>query len=281
MELPLDNDPIDEHAVECIARTRITSFAADPSDLKPFGGGTTLRWSVAVPPNCGVRITLNGQPVAASGTQQAQPAVTTRYTLAARARQATRVLDSVVVHVDTTACVSGAVAESLIRSQIRRAVDVLDRADARFSQRSDPRIDVRSNGISVALRFKVAIDDFVDPKVDVDFSMGLRVRNGSAEPFFRSFAVDVDWPWWVTVISAGASKVVEEFIDDKIEKKLKPRILSEVRAQIDDLVNRLPGNLRLHSLSLAENEIRVTACPAGDDLPFLVLSNDRAENALA
>ena len=92
------------------------------------------------------------------------------------------------------------------------------------------------------------------------------------EPFYKSFAVDVDWPWWVTVITAGVSKIVEEFIEGKIEAKLKPAILTGVKDQIDDLVDQIPGGLRLHSLSLAENEIRVTVCPGGPHTPFLVLA---------
>jgi len=267
-----DAGPIDEHALECLRLTRINSFTANPSTLQPFGGGTTISWSVNVPPGCGLRITLNGQPVAASGTQQVQPAATTSYTLAARVRQATRVLDRVVVRVDTSRCISGAVPESLIRLQIQRAVDALDQADDRFSKRSEPRIEVDAHGIHVALRFKLALENFADPSVDIDFTVGLRVRSGSAEPFYRRFAVDVDWPWWVTVVTAGVSKIVEEFIDEKVEGALKPRVLNELRNQIEGFINLLPGDLRLHMLGLAENEIRVTACPDGDDVPFLVVS---------
>ena len=73
------------------------------------------------------------------------------------------------------------------------------------------------------------------------------------------------------MITAGVSKIVEEFIDGKIEAKLKPAILAGVKDQIDDLVDQIPGSLRLHSLSLAENEIRVTVCP-GPRTSFLVLA---------
>lgn len=68
------------------------------------------------------------------------------------------------------------------------------------------------------------------------------------------------------MITAGVSKIVEEFI---------PAILTGVKDQIDDLVEQIPGDLRLHSLSLAENEIRVTVCPSGPHTPFLVLATSR------
>jgi hypothetical protein len=191
-----------------------------------------------------------------------------------------RTLGSVVVSVDTAACISGAVLENRIRSEIQRAVNELDQAEDRLSQRSDPRVEVDAGGVHGALRFKLAIDGFADPNLDVDFTIGLRVRSGSAEPFFRSFAVDVDWPWWITVVTAGVSKIVEEFIDQKIEDSLRPRILDELKQQITDLVNELPGDLRLHTLNFAQDEIRLTACPGGDNTPFLVLSKAMGDDAL-
>jgi hypothetical protein len=277
--LPIDDDrepPIDDDAVECLAKVQAGSFAATPSTVEPFSEGAVLRWATTVPTGCRVGITLNGRPVARSGTLQVQPAATTRYTLSARAGRASRLLDSVTVRVDTSACISRVVPESLIRSEIRGAVTALDQQDQRFKQRSDPKVEVDAEGIDVALRLQLAIDDFADPNVDIDFTIGLRVRNGSVEPFYRRFAVDVDWPWWVTVITAGVSKIVEEFIDEKVEEVLKPRILEEVREQIDGLIDQLPGDLRLHTLHLAENEIRVTACPVGTQTPFMVLATAAA-----
>lgn len=266
---PEPEDPVDD-VPECLADVAVGSFTAQPSSVAPFGGGATLRWNVTVPTGCRVGIQLNGRPVSRSGSLTVQPAATTRYTLTASAGRATRALGGVTVAVDTSACISGAVPESLIRSQVQQVVDELDRASGRFSQRSAPRVEVDARGIHVALRFRVAIDNFADPDVDVDFTVGLRVRNGAVEAFYRSFAVDVDWPWWVTVVTVGASKIVEEFLDGKIEDALKPKVLAELKAQLDAFVDRLPGNLRIHTVGLSDNEIRVTACPAGAVTPFLV-----------
>jgi hypothetical protein len=270
--IPIDPDPEDNDTFECLAKVKVGSFTATPTTVPPFGGPATLRWGVTVPSGCAVGLRLNGTPVARSGSKEVQPATTTSYSLAAVVNGLTKVLKSITVRVDTRACVTRPVPESLIRSQVRSAVAKLDAAEPKLSQRSDPRVEIDANGIHVALRFKLAIDNFADPNIDVDFTIGLRVRNGSVEPFYKSFAVDVDWPWWVTVITAGVSKIVEEFIDGKIEAKLKPAILAGVKDQIDDLVDQIPGNLRLHSLSLAENEIRVTVCPGGPHTAFLVLA---------
>lgn len=205
--IPIDPDPEDNDTFECLAKVKVGSFTATPTTVPPFGGPATLRWGVTVPSGCAVGLRLNGTPVARSGSKEVQPATTTSYSLAAVVNGLTKVLKSVTVRVDTSACVTRPVPESLIRSQVRSAVAKLDAAEPKLSQRSDPRVEIDANGIHVALRFKLAIDNFADPNIDVDFTIGLRVRNGSVEPFYKSFAVDVDWPWWVTVITAGVSKI--------------------------------------------------------------------------
>lgn len=272
-------DPIDDKDVECLGGVALSSMTATPSSVRPFGGGATLRWSATVPAGCAVAILLNGRSVSRSGSMTVAPAVTTRYTLTARAGRATRTLGGVTVIVDTSACITAAVPESLVRAEVRGVVDRLDAASSRFRQRSAPSVEVDGGGIRVALRLRVAIDNFADPDVDVDFTVGLRVRNGSVDPFFGRFAVDVDWPWWVTAVTAGVSKIVEEFLDGQIEGALKPAILEQLKAQLDGFVDRLPGELRLHAVALSDGEIRVTACPAGEDTPFMVLPGalDRSE----
>lgn len=275
--IPIDPDhEPGGNTFECLAKVKVGSFTATPTTVQPFGGPVTLRWGVTVPSGCAVGLKLNGTPVPRSGSREVHPATTTTYALSAVVNGLTKVLKRVSVRVDTSACLTQPVPESLIRSQLRSAVDRLDAAERKLSQRSDPSVEIDANGIHVALRFKLAIDNFADPSIDVDFTIGLRIRNGAVEPYYKRFAVDVDWPWWVTAITAGVSKVVEEFIDGKIAAKLKPAILTGVKGQIDKLVDQLPGNLRLHTLSLAPNEIRVTVCPAGPHTPFLVLATSGA-----
>jgi hypothetical protein len=272
--IPTDDgepSPGEDQAVDCLSGVDLHSFTAEPATIQPFSAGATLRWRVTVPQGCRVALRLNGAPASASGTQHVDPVATTTYTLTAHSLGLRTTLASATVRVDTRACLTGTVPESLIRTELQQVVRALDQGESRVSLRSDPRIEVEDDGIHVALRFKVAIDNFADPDLDVDFTIGVRIRNGAAEPFYRRFAVDVDWPWWVTAVTAGASKIVEEVVEDKIEDGLKPQILAEVKAQIDALVDRLPGELRLNALRFSANQISITACPPGDQTPFLVL----------
>lgn len=278
--LPDDDFPgpgpdIDEDTLTCLADTRVTSFTATPSTTEPFGSPVTLRWAVSVPSGCGVAIRLNGQTVSRSGSLQVQPTSTTHYTLSARIGGLTKSLRTVTVAVDTSACVTVPVPESTVRSAIRGVVDALDAATDELSQRSAAAVEVAPDGIAVRLRLEAKVDNFADPNIDVDFKIGLRMRNGTVEPFYRSFAVDVDWPWWVTVVTLGVSKFIEELIEDKIENGARPLILQSVRDLIDGLLDQLPDTMRLHSLQLLTDQIRVTACPAGAqvrDERFLVLA---------
>jgi hypothetical protein len=275
--IPTDDgggNPIEEGARECLARVRLASFTAEPTTTEPFGPPATLTWRAAVPDDCRISLRLNGSPVGTSGSQRVEPLASTTYTLTAQtAGGLRRTLGTTSVRVDTRACVTVPVPESLLRNEITKAVRAFDTADGRVKLRSDPGIEVDTGGVQVALRFKLAIDNFADPDLDVDMVIGVRIRNGAAEPFYRRFAVDVDWPWWVTAISAGVSKVVEEFIESKIEARLRRQILTAVKAQIDDLVERVPGDLRLHSVRLGRDQLSVTACPAGGETRFLVVAS--------
>lgn len=286
---PRDDDDfpgpdIDDDTLECLANTRATSFSASSTTTAPFGPPVTLRWSVASPSTCGVAVRLNGAAVARSGSMQVQPTVTTRYTLTARTGGLNKSLGSVTVTVDTSACVTVPVPESLVRDQIRDVIDTIDAATAEISQRSAAKVEVVNGGISVALRLKAAVNNFADPDLNVDFTIGLRMRNGAVEPFYKSFSVEVDWPWWVTVVTLGVSEFVEGLIADKIDDAARPLVLQAVKQLIDGMLAQLPDGLRLHSLQLVTNVIRVTACPSGPrfvDDRFLVLSTGVLQGVVA
>ncbi len=286
---PRDDDDIpgpdiDDHTLECLGDTQVTSFTASPASTQPFGPPVTLRWSVSSPSTCGVAIRLNGQAVAKTGSMQVQPTVTTRYSLTAQARGATKSLGSVTVAVDTAACVTVPVPEALVRDQVRSVIDAIDAASGEISQRSAAKVEVVPGGITVALRLKAAVNNFADPDIDVDFTIGLRMRNGAVEPFYKSFSVEVDWPWWVTVVTLGVSEFVEGLIADKIDAAARPLVLDAVKSLIEGMVDQLPDGLRLHSLQLVTDEIRVTACPGGPrfvDDRFLVLTTGVLQGVVA
>jgi hypothetical protein len=272
--------PIGEDALDCLATTRASSFIAEPSTIQPFGGGSTLAWSVLVPVGCDVVVSLNGRVVNSTGRQSVAPASTTQYILTASQRGTRRVLASTTVRVDTSACLSVAVPESRIHADLDSTIRQVLEDHEELSQRADPRVEVDAKGIHMALRFALAIDNFSDPNIDVDFTLGLRVRNGAADPFYQKVAIDIDWPWWVTVLSSGMSERITEIVENVVEALLKPQILGKVKDLFGTQVEQLPPGLQLHALRLAPNEIVATACPPGPHMPFIVLPTVASHEAV-
>jgi hypothetical protein len=261
---------IDDVAIECLGGTRLKHFAATPTTIRPFQGPATLSWSVDVPVGCRVWFELNGRAVARSGSLEVLPAVDTTYTLRAAVRGGSRFLGRVAVDVDTSACVSGELAELALRRQVEESLTTFDSDDA-YDVSLDS-FEIRNTGLHGSLHMKLEIDNFTDPTVDVDFVVGLNIDDGVVTPYYRSFAVDVDWPWYITTLTLGVTKIVEEFIDERVEGDMKPAVLERIQGVIDDLLARLPDDMRVHSIRLTEDAVVVTTCPAGDVTPSRVLA---------
>lgn len=149
-----------------------------------------------------------------------------------------------------------------------------------FAASSD-RIDLRSPaGVEVevagiVLRFTINIDNFVDPDLDVDCTIQLQAQNGDVVPTYRSFSVDVDWPWWVTGLSLGVSKIVEEVLEDKIEGQLRPQLLGAVHDAFSAYLALITPTHRLFSVTTVTNQINFTVCPVTDHMNVGVLTVQR------
>jgi hypothetical protein len=263
---------IDDEALECLAGTQLKSFSANPTRIRPFQGGSTLRWSATVPVGCRVGFKINGRAVARSGSLEVLPAVDTTFSLTASVRGASRVLGRLRIDVDTSACVSGELPESVLRGQIQQSLAAFESDNDRVYDLELDSFDVRSTGLDVSLHMSLEINNFADPRVDVDFTVGLIVADGVVRPYYRSFTVDVDWPWYVTTLTLGVTKIVEEFLDGGVEGEMKPAVLEEIQGAIDQLVALLPDGMRIHTIGLAEDAVIVTACPDGDMIPSRVFA---------
>jgi hypothetical protein len=119
---------------------------------------------------------------------------------------------------------------------------------------------------------KLEIDKFADPRVDVDFVIGLNVDDGVVRPYYQSFTPDVDWPWYITTLTAGVTKIIEEFLDGRVEGDLKTAVLDKIQGVIDGLVALLPDDMKIHTIRFTEDAIVVTACPDGPVIPWRVIA---------
>lgn len=266
--MPPPDDVLDE-AAACIASLTLERFSADDTAIRA-GEQATLRWEVDTT-GCANRvfagIFLNNAQVPASGSRTVRPSRTISYGLAARAVGIVRALGRVRIEVDDSTCEPRELPESvvapLIQSSVRQSIDDYNNdpdTDNKVTLRRDPVAQIEPDGVVIRLRMKLDINNFFDPDVDVDARIGVGVSaENEALAFYRSFKVDVDWPWWVTGVTLGISKIVEEFIDGMVQGKIKTRMLNDLRAEIDNFISISGGVVS----ALETEQDRVTAVVCG------------------
>jgi len=227
-------------AVECLGETSLVHFSADKTSVRA-GEAVTISWEVATPAHCALSVRLNNAQVPKKGSRVVKPVGPVSYRLSCGAASVSKFLGVVNIAVDSSNCTQVEIPEDLIRPGVIDSVDQsLDEynadpknEDSKVSKRRETVFEVEPDGIVLRLRLKVAVNNFFNPDVDVDAKIAVGVSaEGRVLAFYRSFSVDVDWPWWVTGITLGISKIIEEFKDGTVEGKLKDKILNDFRADI-------------------------------------------------
>jgi hypothetical protein len=261
--MPCTPDMI-EKALECASEFRLTSFTATPTNVTP-GQAVTLKWATAHGGQCAASFRINGITVPASGSKTVNPLADSTYTLSLHTLcNITRTLGRVTVDVNESSCRLTSIGESLVRAQVITVVDASIKefnasSSNDLSKRTETQVEVDPQGISIKLRLKAAINNFPDPDLNIDMKIGLGVGPGNTvSVFYRSFSVDVDWPWWVTSISLGITKIVEEIVEGMIQGKIKNKILEALKTQLTNAAKQIPGVLT--SIETLQDELRLKIC---------------------
>jgi hypothetical protein len=248
-----------EKALECLGNTTLDSFSASPTSVRP-GVASTLKWKVTKPSGCSVQLSLNGSAVSAAGSKSVAPSITTAYRLVGTMSTVQRTLGTVTVAVDTGQCFAQSVDEETVRQMLRSVIEA-SLADSPLSQRSPAAVEIDRNGIAVRLRLRVAVPDFFDPDLNIDMVIRAAAVDHNVVVSYRSYSNDVDWPWWVTGITLGITKFIEDIVESRIERQVKPLILQRLKEQIDSFLRLIPSTHRLHSLTTEANAITGMVCP--------------------
>lgn len=251
-----------ERAALALAEVSLQSFTATPATITPFGADSVLKWKIQRPPGSIARFLLQGATIGTTGSRTVSPNQTTVFRIVAKASILQRALGSVTVNVDTSACISSSIPESAVRQQVRDAMTAQLASISQLSQRSPASVEVASNGITVKLRLAIAINNFADPDLNVDFRFTLGGSSGQSVVTITSFNTDVSWPWWVSVVSIGISQIVEEIIANRIEREIRPMLQAKLKEMVDNQLAALPSTHRLHTLGTSTDEISFTVCPA-------------------
>jgi hypothetical protein len=258
--LPISTDSIAE-ARRCVQGVTVSSFRATPDALAPGNSTTTVSWKAKLPAGCpGLTLQLNGATVASEGSRTFTQFDSKTYRLSARAVFAGAVLRQVTVTYDTSQCIQSTWTETQVDALLGRYIETFIASDTNLSLRRDPQVSLTSRGVEVSIRINRAINNFPDLKLDLDFVLNLSVHEGKPVVAYTSFAVDTDWPWWVTGLSAGITKIVEEVIDEKIEGRLKPGLIQAIRQKLVETAALFP-DYQLHSIVMRTDEVSVQVCP--------------------
>ena len=252
-------------AIECLGETSLINFSADKTSVKA-GEEVTISWDVAFPSTCGLSVRLNFAQVPKKGTHVIRPVRPVSYRLDCGASSVSKLLGVVNVDVDSSNCRQVEISEDLVRPGVIASVDESlaeynadpENEDSKVKKRRETVFEVEPDGIVLRLRLKVEVNNFFDPDVDVDAKIALGVSpEGKVLAFYRSFSVDVDWPWWVTGLTLGVSKIIEEFKDGTVEDKLKNRILNDFRADVQAKVDSFSS---VGDIDTIQDTILVTVC---------------------
>lgn len=227
-EISSPQDPDNVPEVDILDQVSLTFFKAQPTAIGPFGA-STLSWAVSGPP--AVKVKLNGREVARTGEQIVHPVSTTSFRLSAHFRQASKPLGSVQVSVDRASCETYDLAnprsamEAAIRAQINNSEDLYF---PNLPAPIEPLVVSFSPGrIRIRLELSKRRNNSPDPRVHIDASFGLAVREGALEAVGEQISVSVTvpaWVWLVPTIAFGlaialaiaednAKKDVQEMID--------------------------------------------------------------------
>mgnify|MGYP000218047527 CR=1 FL=1 len=256
--MPLDKEMI-EKAIQCLDSTTVNSFTATPSTIRP-GVASTLKWEVTAPVSCGVNLFLNNSSVSKTGSRSVAPTNTTTYRLVGKMGIIERILGTVTVSVDKSQCFIQSIDEATVRQMLQSLIES-NLAGSPLRQRSPANVEIDRKGIAVKLRLKVSVPNFFDPDLNIDIVIGVSAASNSAVVSYRSYSNDLDWPWWVTGITLGITKLIEEVIESRIERGVKPLILQKLKEQIDSFIRFIPPTHSLHSLTTEDNEVRGLVCP--------------------
>jgi hypothetical protein len=263
-------DDLRDRVADAIGALRLKHFTASKSQI--FAGeSVTLDWDVdfgesdsEVP----IGIMLNGASVPSSATRSVRPGRDVGYRLTASGAGISRVLGHVAIQVDQNMCQQIEIQEEALAfaiiSGVRLSIEQYNadpNNDNTIAFRRATTAEIEPDGIAIRMRLSIAVDNFFNPDVDIDAKIAVGVSSeGQPLAWYSSFSTDVNWPWWVTGMTLGITKIIEHFKSSTVEDKIKPRMLATFHSQLDAQIRVLSGVVS--AVETFQDRIVVTVCSA-------------------
>ncbi|MEU6744484.1 hypothetical protein [Streptosporangium sandarakinum] len=204
---------------------------------------------------CGL-IQLDGEQVPLEGSLTVAPTKTTTYGLSISRLGMSRLLGSHTITVDTSACITVLIPESLVRTIIQEKLDALLEESDYLYEREPLTLEIDDTGVTLKFRLAIDIAGIDDPKLDINCQVTLEMEDGKVIIAFNSISIEIRPGGFPTGVPA-----TDATINTDIEK-----VKYEAPNQLSEYANNLPvsnllPNLKIHTISTSEDLITVTLCP--------------------
>ena len=245
----------------------MSSFVLHGNPARSSSFGTSLlRWEVSgVTP--GVRTLLGGSQVEPSAQRTMQPVATRNYLLTAFPGPAHKILGSVTVSVDLSACVENELSDPF--SYMRGILDAFieNHPDYYWSAPGpdEVRVELIEDQIDLYMLFRSQVDDAPDLWITLSGRFGLLVENGRLAANITTATGKAKFPTWFEIIG-GITAFLTFAVNDANEKATQA-----ARDTIQALVTALNFMVvpavgrRLHTVRMGEGAggafIATTECP--------------------
>ena len=253
----------------CLNAAKLKYFSARPAAI--LGGqAVTLSWDVDTSHCLPVglfTLSLGLNKVATSGSMTLRPAKTIVYELLAQAGPASEVMSRITVDVDDSACQPLTLPASGITpgvvAGVKTAIDNYNADPANshkvIIKKNESSIGV--GGVLLNIQLDLDINDFPDPTISIVANVMFQILpDGSVFPYYNTFSVAVDWPWWVKIIGNVVTAVVEHFIGDEVSGSIKTEVLNGLASTLDGII--ASSGTVVTAIDTIENFLVVTLCPA-------------------
>ncbi|MFZ0662962.1 MAG: hypothetical protein WAM66_09745 [Acidobacteriaceae bacterium] len=283
------NTALQQAETAALKKVVFHSFEVSPQQVPVGGGSVTVSWDVTIPTvqevKFAIALSLNGQPVAATGTKvisvQQQMAITLTAAIT-DAPGASITLAQRIVEIDTSNCKSETLPPTIVTTPLFTAFSKAFSSNNQFSLTPSGVIVTPGNGIvTITVPAKIDVNDWFDANMTVTVQIAI---SGGTQLSVTAPVVncDVSWGLGSNLLSAGCTDFVGSgmtristvFLNMIVNNEVLPPIRDGINSLITSFLTSLdqgqinptgfafnPTGYALHSITFNEDGLTFMACP--------------------
>jgi len=273
------SNPVDQLARNAL--NKITSFSFSVSPLSvPVNGGVTATWHVVLPIVAGFTfvLRLNGEAVAATGTQTFLVNFTETFTLTASVTAdptIARTLGAKTVQVSTSDCQTMTVSSALITIPIKTQLEEAFASNSQITLKSGVSVVAGTGVINISAPLNINVPDWFD--ADMTIAIQIDISGGSSlQVSAPTVNVQVSWGLASNLLSlgctdligSGMTQIAQVLFAHIVNAEIVGPIQSGLTGQVTSFINGLEQSdaqhrtYVMHTLTFDANNVTVTACPS-------------------